>query len=369
MSWLRRKSKVSPKKKSKRDNAKPEPDPLLPSVVQPGHQKQSLAPEKPEKSEPEQAEVPKEEEEEKKVDEHVDNEIINAEEIKSEAKTWKLDDAVSIYLKSSDEYLPGIVVEIDDKKQEITVRFWDIATSLEPKYKKEALPTNAIKKREYSTTYDPWDIPMDDQHKLQKIHYEVIRNLLSTKFDKFDFDIPNDKDINDQFVKFKKFLKAKKEMRKKNPFLRLISSNLCENVNDGWMEIFVNYIFLITLFQKPSNDNPALYELKLQRIFDIVNIGSDTIDNESLQIICMMYAKSWMIESQNETKDDKLSETEEKARKNEIAKLAKRMLDKITAYDSSIDFTEFKGFISTEMTQMINENVTKMVLDDKFKFI
>ena len=309
-----------------------------------------------EEKNPPQQNVIKEKKEEPKIeDKEAEMKVIGN---KIESESWKLNDAISIYSKSIDEYLPGVIVDLDNETKEATVRFWDIQ-SLELKHKKQPFDSENIKTREYETKYDPWDMPIDKG--LEKHHFVQIKELLDNKFgNSIKHQTLQDAEIEKWFGKFQKFLKQKKELRRKNPFIRLISSYLCESAVE-WMEIFVNYIFILTVFNEESHNNDH-YELKLNILFDTMNIGSDNIDQESLQIICMMYAKCWIIESQG-----KLDEQDNKQRKKEIAKLAKKMLKKIVAYDASIDKDEFKGFIqeSQEMTKMITHSVKNMILTEK----
>merc|ERR1712129_333747 len=93
---------------------------------------------------------------------------------------WKLGDAVSIFSNSMNTFLPGVVVEIDKESKELTVRYW-IVQSMEIKYKKRSvLDLNGIKRREYMTEYDPWNMPLDDGNgsALSEKYLQIVRDQL-----------------------------------------------------------------------------------------------------------------------------------------------------------------------------------------------
>eukprot|EP01084_Bolivina_argentea_P034505 63872_1 len=171
--------------------------------------------------------------EKKKLNENIDEqqkiEINNEDnkmlQIVNNIKQWNLNDSIYIYSNLMNEYMPGIIVEIDNETNTFTIRYWDIQC-LEIKHKKRKLlllDCNEVKIREYNTAQDPWNMPFSEG-RLSNDNIKIIKKELF-KYNNECIDI----DIDEWFIKFKIFLKDKKILRIKNPFIRLISSYLTEN--------------------------------------------------------------------------------------------------------------------------------------------
>jgi len=129
------------------------------------------------------------------------------------------------------------------------------------------------------------------------------------------------------------------------------------------MGIFTRYVAMMMVFEAVSPD-AIVMEQKLDILFNILNVGSETIDAESLQIICMMYAKGMIPAVEADGSKDDIA-----AQKRRVGEFAGKLLDKITRYDDEIDRAEFKSLVqnSPEMTDMLEHSVTEVVLTDRSK--
>ena len=277
---------------------------------------------------------------------------------KTDQIDWKLGDAVSIFSISMKQYCPGVIVEINERKQEMTVRYW-VVQNMELKYKiRGLLDFHGIKKREYATKYDPWNMPFDTAT-MPIAYSEIVRESLFKNHSELLSQLPLDTiDYNQRFVSFKLFLTESRTLCQKNPFIRLIGSYLGESVK-SWIDIFVRFIFTMSIFEQEST-NKKHFETKLNILFNILNVGSPNIDTGALNILCIMYSKCNLSKKSEENMQTK----------QQISEFAKRLSEKITAEDDEIDIEEFKSLIARnhEMKQIISAPVDQ-ILSKKHAFL
>lgn len=273
---------------------------------------------------------------------------------------WKPFDSVSIYSNLMDDRLPGVVVTVDEETEQITGYFWNIH-SLHIEYRKYPFDSEELEARIYDSSYDPWQMPMDDQD-LSDGQRHQIKSRLSQRLS-MKQSVVNTLNATEWLAKFKLFLKEKERLcREGNSFIRLISLFLTENVSE-WIDIFARFVTMMIIFGEESANTVAV-DRKLGILFNILNVGSEKIDDQSLHVICRMYAKGVIPPVESTA-----SKEEHAERKQSVTEFARKLMLKITSYDDEIDFSEFKALITgnAEMVEMLRHSVTEMVLTDRSK--